>query len=205
MSVRLFSRLTTYFFLGAAVCAQTNTPSTPSRTSPGQKLSTVPIVDDLRAINQLTANQLALRTYADPKGATYFAAGLTGPEIVSKQPSDLAIVLDLSAGQSGVKFQATLDLVRRIAGKLSDGRMVIYHSIDSGASKTALPLHANSPELKAKLDQLATLTPMGTFNWSEMIQSMDTWFTDVQTGHRKQIVYIGDGRLHDFGSQHADP
>lgn len=140
-------------------------------------------------------------TYHDVSGQAYFALEATLPATQDSPRSarslDLALVIDLSASQTGPVRQRTVELVRGIVdGMVGGGRARLWL-----ANRTAAPdrLHRSpaavgSAALAKALENLEKETPTGAADLETAFALVQEWIGDRAGALPKTILYIGDGQ-----------
>ena len=141
-------------------------------------------------------NGPSLLTFVEENGPGCFALSLRDTaEQVSPRAMDLAIVVDLSASQTGPARKESIALVRSLLGQLVGGsRVQIWSSHQSG--KEVLPKSAavGSPSITAGLELLENAAPVGVSDLPTTFEKMSNWLADRNGNLPKRILIVGDGQ-----------
>lgn len=144
---------------------------------------------------RLPAEQI--ETYRTADGVTYFALPLTAPVRPETGPVDVALAIDLSAGQlsAQVRAEARAAASALIADLPEGSRVQVFVASNR---LTPLPVTAEfkeaTPELAGTVaDALAKETPLGAMDMKEMIRTAAERLREIGSGRPRLIVFIGRG------------
>ncbi len=145
-----------------------------------------------------TPNETArLATFDSATGETSFALSLL-PRIETPAglPSDILIVVDTSASQTGLYQTDSIELAGRLLGSLNAGDRVRIAAIDldlvqlQTAAGFVVP---DSAEAQAALSQLRERVPLGSTDLAGLLRQLPAQFAPAEAGRNQNVVYIGDG------------
>jgi hypothetical protein len=138
-----------------------------------------------------SAEQARLATF-DHNGETYFALSLKADLRQDVGPSDVVVLFDTSASQTGVYRDDALGCLQTMLGQLSQQHNVRLYALDL----EAVPMGgqfagAGSEELGQAVTQLKARVPLGS---TDMVAGLNTAAAALKKSQRpKRVVYIGDG------------
>ncbi len=136
-----------------------------------------------------------LATCAAEDGQSYYALSVMPPAAVAQQsqPSDIVILFDTSASQTGVYQDTAFAALESCLAKLDPKDRVQLLAADLEARPiTKGFLAAGSSELKAALQALRKETPLGSTDMENVLRTAASKF-DKGRPEGRVIFYIGDG------------
>jgi hypothetical protein len=128
-------------------------------------------------------------------GATYFALSLLPPSgaAPAAAPSDIVVLFDTSASQTGDYRDKGLSVLRGMLATLGEKDRVQLYSVDVGAVPlTKTFVSPNSAEMNAALAELDRRAPLGSTDMAEALTAAAASFSGDAAAPRA-AVYIGDG------------
>ncbi len=135
-----------------------------------------------------------LLTYQADNGPTYYAYSMTPPaDQVTPRPSDVVILFDTSASQTGAYRDTALAALDALLAKLRPEDRVALVAADLDARPlTDKLVQVNSTELKAAVAKLRSELPLGSTDMEAVLRSAAAQFEkDAPTN--RTVLYIGDG------------
>lgn len=139
-------------------------------------------------------NESRLDSYVSSDGASYFALTLEPKVgIADNSATDIVVLFDTSASQSGEHRTAALAALNSMLGKLGPDEHVKLMAVDLNA--TALTDSFVSPsgdQMTAALAKLNRRVPLGSTDMGKAIDTAAAAFGAPGTS-RRAIIYIGDG------------
>lgn len=144
---------------------------------------------------RLSAEQI--ETYRSADGVTYFALPLTAPAPPEAGPVDVALAVDLSAGQlsAQVRAEARAAASALITGLAEGSRIQVFVASNRLTPLPATPeFEETAPELAEKVAVgLEKETPLGAMDMKEMIRAACDRLRELGPGRPRMIVFIGRG------------
>ena len=131
-------------------------------------------------------------THAD--GANYFALSLTpGDDVPATAASDVVVMFDTSATQTGQYRADALAALKAMLGGLAGGDRVHLVAVDMNAiPMTSTFVAPDSPEMTTALEKLEARVPLGATDMEAAIRAAVGSFAEGATNARS-VVYLGDG------------
>jgi von Willebrand factor type A domain len=135
-----------------------------------------------------------LLTYEADGGPTFYAYSMTPPaDQAVVRSSDVVIVFDTSASQTGAYRDTALAALDAALAKLRPGDRVALLAADLEARPlTSKLVAANSSELKAAVTKLRGELPLGSTDMEAVLRTAVAQF-DEKAATNHTLLYIGDG------------
>jgi tetratricopeptide (TPR) repeat protein len=135
-----------------------------------------------------------LNTYRTDGGATYYALSLTPPADVPRaEASDVVLLLDTSASQTGAYRETAFAALEAALAKLGASDRVALVAVDLDARPmSAGLLTAGSDELRSAVEKLRGELPLGSTDMEAALRGAASLFEDGAQRSRT-VIYIGDG------------
>ena len=139
-------------------------------------------------------SEAQLFTYQAKGGPTYFAYSMTpSADQASARPSDVVVLFDTSASQTGAYRETAFAALESALAKLRPEDRVALVAADLEARPIADKLlKAHSPELKAAVEKLRDELPLGTTDMEAVLVAAAKLFENGAETSRT-VLYIGDG------------
>ena len=148
----------------------------------------------LTAPSAWAASEAQLLTYQSEGGATYFALSMTpSADQAVERPSDVVILFDTSASQTGAYRETAFAALEAALGKLRpDDRVALVAADLEARPITDKLLKSHSGELQAAVEKLRGELPLGSTDMEAALRAATAEFEkDAQTN--RTVLYIGDG------------
>ncbi len=130
-------------------------------------------------------------SYKDMNGEGYFAFAVQGNAAPAK-PTDVCVLFDTSASQTGEHRTAALAALNAMLAKLGPSDRVMLMATDlKTVPLTESFVAAGSNEMRAALAKLDRRVPLGSSNLSSALATASQSF--AVDGNRHSVVYMGDG------------
>lgn len=141
-----------------------------------------------------SANEsMKLRSFDDGLGNTYFAASLGPIEATPNQGTDVVIVVDTSASQTGVYRDTALSSVEACLASLGENDRVQIVAADLDARPMSNQMASvGSAELAGSMSALKNELPLGSTDLDGALRTAAKML-DQSEGRQRTILYIGDG------------
>lgn len=134
-----------------------------------------------------------LFTYDAKGGPTYFALSLTPASGQSTEASDVVILFDTSASQTGAYRETAFAALDAVVAKLRPQDRVQLLAADLAARSLTDKLSpAGSPELRAAIAKLRGELPLGSTDMEGVLNAAADKF-EAGAKTNRTILYIGDG------------
>ena len=136
-----------------------------------------------------------LTTFAGEQGQSYYALSVTPPVSAQPaQPHDVVILFDTSASQTGPFRDTALAALDACLAKLGPQDRVQLFAADLEARPmTKGFVAAGSPELKAAVEALRKVPPLGSTDMENIVRTAASKFDNARPEGRA-VLYIGKGR-----------
>ena len=141
-----------------------------------------------------SANEsMKLRSFDDGLGNTYFAASLGPIEATPNQGTDVVIVVDTSASQTGVYRDTAFSSVEACLASLGENDRVQIVAADLDARPMSKQMASvGSAELAGSMSALKNELPLGSTDLDGALRTAAKMLGQSE-GRQRTILYIGDG------------
>ena len=135
-----------------------------------------------------------LVTYKTPSGETFFALSLQTKRTAPVQPTDVVVLFDTSASQTGRFRSSALETLEQLLVELSPQDRIRLMAIDIDAvALTDGFASRDSREINRALSKLRRRAPLGSTDMGVAMDAIVASFKQ-QAGRRRAAIYIGDGQ-----------
>ncbi len=147
----------------------------------------------LLLVSMAAADSARLATF-EHQGQTFFALSVTAAlEDVPTGPSEIVILVDTSASQTGVYREDSIESLRALLAGLSADDHVRICAVDL----QTVPMHdafvpSDSAQVEAAIAAILSRAPLGATDMSGVLTSALRMFSS-ETARQRHIVYLGDG------------
>ncbi|HEY2412300.1 MAG TPA: VWA domain-containing protein, partial [Pirellulaceae bacterium] len=134
-----------------------------------------------------------LRTYDRNDGQTFYALSLTPAAEAAPSSTDVVILFDTSASQSGPYRDTSFAALQACIAKLRPEDRIQLLAVDLEARPiTEKFVAAGSAELRAAVEKLHNESPLGSTDMESVLRTAATRFGQDNKANRA-VLYIGDG------------
>lgn len=137
--------------------------------------------------------QATIDSFTDADGTGYFAFLLQAPNDPGEPRAvDLALILDLSASQSGEPYRQTIAVLHHFTRGLQGGsRVQIWLTGNPDTPVLRRPSAVGSDLLRKAVADLERLSPTGISNLARTLDSVEGWLGDHDGSLPKVVIYVG--------------
>ena len=145
--------------------------------------------------NEGDAPTAQMTTFAKPSGETFFALALKPTvEVKSETASDVLVLFDTSASQTGLYREDSLTALKTMLSNFPETARLKLMAVDLDATELTTDfVSAGSAEMKAALEKLQKRVPLGSTDMAVSLRTAADSFAGDPGQRARAVVYIGDG------------